>query len=189
MPGNYSVRLTVDGKSYTAPLTVKMDPRVTTSPAGLQQQFDLQARLASLLTNSTRALMEARSVREQIKTVDSQASGSVKDSLHTFAAKLDVILGAPGRPGASSPTPTLTAINGTADTLYAAVDSADAAPTTAQATAAAAAEHDASVVLKQWDEMKVSDLPAINAQLRSAHLPELKLEVHSDPGMGEGDEE
>jgi len=53
----------------------------------------------------------------------------------------------------------------------------------------AAAEHDASVVLKQWDEMKVSDLPAINAQLRSAHLPELKLEVHSDPGMGEGDEE
>jgi hypothetical protein len=28
LPGNYTVRLTVGGKSYTQPLVVKMDPRV-----------------------------------------------------------------------------------------------------------------------------------------------------------------
>jgi len=28
LPGNYSVRLTVQGKSYTQPLVVKMDPRL-----------------------------------------------------------------------------------------------------------------------------------------------------------------
>src|SRR5262249_11473422 len=37
-PGVYTVRLTADGKSYTQPLTVKMDPRVKTPAAGLQQQ-------------------------------------------------------------------------------------------------------------------------------------------------------
>src|SRR5262249_62336023 len=39
--GTYTVKLTVDGKSYTQPLTVKMDPRVKTPPLGLQQQFTL----------------------------------------------------------------------------------------------------------------------------------------------------
>ena len=34
-PRGYTVKLTVNGKSYTQPLTVKMDPRVKTSPAGL----------------------------------------------------------------------------------------------------------------------------------------------------------
>ena len=67
LPGNYTVRLTTSGQTYTASLAVKMDPRVTTPLAGLQQQFDLQVRLASLLTNSTKAVLQARSIREQIK--------------------------------------------------------------------------------------------------------------------------
>jgi photosystem II stability/assembly factor-like uncharacterized protein len=49
VPGTYSVRLTVDGKTTTQPLTVKMDPRVTTSLAGLQQQFDLSKQVYDAL--------------------------------------------------------------------------------------------------------------------------------------------
>lgn len=41
LPGHYSVRLTVDGHSYTRALTVNMDPRVKTPAAALRQQFDL----------------------------------------------------------------------------------------------------------------------------------------------------
>ncbi len=44
-PGSYSVRLTVDGKTYSQPLTLKMDPRVKTPPLGLTQQFTLSKRL------------------------------------------------------------------------------------------------------------------------------------------------
>ena len=33
--GAYTVKLTVDGKSYTQPLTVKMDPRVKATAEGL----------------------------------------------------------------------------------------------------------------------------------------------------------
>ncbi len=50
LPGTYSVRLTVDGRMHSAPLTVKMDPRVKTSAAGLRQQFDLSMRLSRALT-------------------------------------------------------------------------------------------------------------------------------------------
>src|SRR5438093_1699174 len=47
-PGNYTVTLTVDEKSFTQSLTVEMDPRLKTSPADLQQQFDLSWQLYQL---------------------------------------------------------------------------------------------------------------------------------------------
>lgn len=190
MPGAYTVRLTAGGYSYTAPLVVKMDPRVGTSPAGLKQQFDLQLRLASLLSSSTKAVAETRSIREQIKAIVPQASGSTKDLIQTFADKVKAVADGPDKPAASGPKePALGRVNGTANTLYTEVDRADAAPTTAQAAATAAAENDAAVVLKAWEELKTSGLATLNSQLRSAHLPELTLQVHSDPGPGEGDED
>ncbi len=41
MPGNYVVKLTVNGKVYSQPLKVLMDPRVKTSTRDLQKQHDL----------------------------------------------------------------------------------------------------------------------------------------------------
>jgi hypothetical protein len=41
MPGNYKVKLIVDGQSQEAPLTIKMDPRVKTPVLDLQSQHDL----------------------------------------------------------------------------------------------------------------------------------------------------
>ena len=38
-PGTYTARLRVDGAEFTAPLVVRMDPRVKTPPAGLQLQY------------------------------------------------------------------------------------------------------------------------------------------------------
>jgi photosystem II stability/assembly factor-like uncharacterized protein len=49
LPGEYTVKLTVNGKSFTQPLTVKMDPRVKTLPAALKQQFDLAMRVIGLM--------------------------------------------------------------------------------------------------------------------------------------------
>ncbi len=41
LPGVYTLKLTVDGRSYSQKLTVRIDPRVTSSAAALKQQFDL----------------------------------------------------------------------------------------------------------------------------------------------------
>src|SRR5215475_10030553 len=67
LPGNYTVRLTVDGKSSTAPLTIKMDPRVKTSLAGLQKKFQAEARLSSLMTETSTAVLQAGSIRTQLE--------------------------------------------------------------------------------------------------------------------------
>jgi hypothetical protein len=59
LPGEYIVKLTVDGKSFTQPLTVKMDPRVKTPTAGLRQQFDLAAKVVEMMSR-TRSPDKAR---------------------------------------------------------------------------------------------------------------------------------
>ncbi|MEZ4901653.1 MAG: glycoside hydrolase, partial [Spirosomataceae bacterium] len=41
LPATYTVKLTVNGQTYTQPLTIKIDPRVKTTPAQLQQIHDL----------------------------------------------------------------------------------------------------------------------------------------------------
>src|SRR4029077_15308019 len=47
-PGGYTVTLTLDDKTFSQPLTVAMDPRVKTSAAALQEQFDLSWQLYQL---------------------------------------------------------------------------------------------------------------------------------------------
>jgi len=49
LPGDYLVRLTVDGQIYMGGLHVKMDPRVETTPTALQQQFELSMRIKEVL--------------------------------------------------------------------------------------------------------------------------------------------
>jgi len=39
---DYTVKLTVDGKSYTKPLSLKMDPRVQSTASDLTKQFAMQ---------------------------------------------------------------------------------------------------------------------------------------------------
>lgn len=51
-PGEYELRLDVDGRVYRQPLTVTMDPRITTSAAGLRQQCDLGLALAASMQAS-----------------------------------------------------------------------------------------------------------------------------------------
>jgi photosystem II stability/assembly factor-like uncharacterized protein len=175
LPGEYTARLAVNGHTFTASLTLKMDPRVNASLADLEKQFDLEMHLASELTVSTEAVTQARSVVDQLHKLGNQ-SGALSESIKALDQKVGTILRGPtpAVPGASEPT--LTRASAAVDALYTSVGQADAAPTTAQVNAAADTERDLSGLIKRWEEAKNSDLPALNRQLKSANLPEIHLE-------------
>jgi photosystem II stability/assembly factor-like uncharacterized protein len=59
-PGTYTVRLTADGAVMSAPLVVKMDPRVKTPPAGLLQQYQTARAIDAALARVAAVLREAR---------------------------------------------------------------------------------------------------------------------------------
>jgi photosystem II stability/assembly factor-like uncharacterized protein len=75
MTGDYVVKLTVDGKSWSQPLTVKMDPRVTTSREALQQQFELSKQLYDALIDVRGAIQRLGELRTQTKSA--AAKGNV----------------------------------------------------------------------------------------------------------------
>src|SRR5207249_7671678 len=67
VPGEYNVRLTVNGKSDSRMLVVRMDPRVSVTQAALQQQFDMELQIGDALRQDHAALQQLRRLRAQIK--------------------------------------------------------------------------------------------------------------------------
>jgi photosystem II stability/assembly factor-like uncharacterized protein len=183
LPGQYLVRLTAHGQSYAAPLTVKMDPRVKTPAAGLERQFQLELRLADMLNQVAGAVLEARSVREQLDRASKNAGGETAEAIKSLQRKLAAVMNPP-EPGSATSAPVLTTVNGVVNTLYEQIGLADAPPTTAQTAESAKIEKDVADVTERWNELKNRDLPSLNQKLKDAGLqevlPEAKGEVQQD---------
>ena len=72
-PGTYTVRLTVDGKSYTQPITVKMDPRVKET-LGVQQIYTLTTQAENAAMTADAALKEAHAAAEKLRAKTQSAA-------------------------------------------------------------------------------------------------------------------
>ena len=190
LPGRYTVRLTLNGKSYSQPLAIKMDPRVKTSAAGLAEMFQAQSRLASMMTASTEAVLQARSAHEQLQKVAEQAA-ALKEAVSALDKKVSALLGGGGGFGfgaAAGGKPTLSRVNGEIGALYAEIGRGDAAPTAAQMNAVTEIEKEFTAITNQWNQTKTSDVAALNEKLRGASLPEIRLEAQS-PAQDDGSED
>uniref|UniRef100_Q01WK1 Sortilin N-terminal domain-containing protein n=1 Tax=Solibacter usitatus (strain Ellin6076) TaxID=234267 RepID=Q01WK1_SOLUE len=69
LPGTYTVRLTVDGKSVSQPLKVTMDPRSSATAVDLQKQFELSIAIWRDLVRAAEAAREDAGKREAITGV------------------------------------------------------------------------------------------------------------------------
>ena len=176
LPGQYTVRLIADGKTLTAPLTVKIDPRVKTPTAALEKKFQAEVHLASILSQTSEAVMQGNALRDQLQKQGQQSSNN-NDAIQAAQKKLASLLGATSEFLAPvSDEVTLLRVNAQANTLYEQVWQADAEPTPAQTGAIAAVERDSQSVIKRWNDFKAVDLPALNRQLRHAKQPEIRID-------------
>jgi hypothetical protein len=92
VPGKYQARLVAAGHTESHEFEVKMDPRVKTSATDLQQQFEAETKLVSVINESSEAVTQSRSVREQISKLRDKAPGSLKDSLDLLDRKVAELL-------------------------------------------------------------------------------------------------
>jgi hypothetical protein len=190
LPGQYTVRLTVDGKSYTAPVVVKMDPRVKTSAVSLEKKFQAETRLAAIVGQSSESILEGGSVRSQMQKLSERSKATTKNALEAFQKKLSGVLGATsGFFAPPSDEVTLTRLNGQASTLYAQVWPVDSEPTLSQMEALTIIERDHTEVMKRWNEFKTSDLPELNRQLRDGGLSEINPQSNLSSEDPQTDEE
>jgi photosystem II stability/assembly factor-like uncharacterized protein len=189
LPGTYTVRLTAGGKTSTAPLTIKIDPRVHATAAELQSLFDAQMKLAALLTKSASASLEVHSAREQLDALGKTAPAALKDTIEALDKQLAGVLSGRAKPAAGEPEPGIDEVAGESAALYEQVGMADAAPTTAQMKAADHAGEEVTEALKRWEHAKESAIPALNRQLEGAHLPTLNLKQKPQSMPDSGDED
>jgi hypothetical protein len=153
-----------------------MDPRVKISSTELEKKFKAEAHLASIVSETSLAVMQANSIREQLEKLNAP-SDAAKEAIHKFQGQLGAILGkAPGFLQPPSEEITLMRVSGQASALYGQVWQVDAAPTTAQSTAVAALERESVDVLKRWHNLKDTDLAALNRQLHDAGLGEVEIQ-------------
>ena len=175
LPGAYTVKLTADGQTHTAQLTVKMDPRVKASAADLEQQNAAEKQLAHIITRTTEAIREAQSAQAQIEKLEHDASEPLAGHLTGLGKKIKEALGSGGMFGPAPAEPGLMSVNGEASGLYGQIDSADASPTAAQAAGVARIARDYPRVLERWNKLKSADLAAINRELKAAGMQEIQV--------------
>jgi photosystem II stability/assembly factor-like uncharacterized protein len=129
LPGSYVARLTADGQMYEQPLTVRMDPRVTTSAGELERQHALSMRLYRLLQDDFAALAEVQEF-----SADPANAARVEE--------------------AATVTATLRGLNGTLGSLLRIVDGADVGPTSQVVMAAGDAERELREALARWETLR-----------------------------------
>lgn len=144
MPGNYSLKLMVDGKTYTQSLTVKMDPRVTTTKLDLQKQFTLSMQTYEGIKQTYAMLNEARKLQAKVK------SANDKD--------LDILLtlllnGKGGNTSTLASEFALIRLNGALVGLLDILQDADVSPTTQTVSAAMDLQTALAKAVKTWNEI------------------------------------
>ena len=91
LPGNYTVKLIVDGASYAQPLVVKEDPRIGGSPEvmdGMQKQLALAQNIVAVLAASKAAYEQGNALEAKLGSFNAGASSEPAKALQASVAKM-----------------------------------------------------------------------------------------------------
>ncbi len=150
-PGAYTVRLEVDGKIYTQPLKLVLDPRVKTPASAMAQVASLSREMYDGAVALRSAYVTARAMSDRLTSAGDAALKSQIDSIAPAPTR-----GA--RPGfgqrqAPSGAPTLESVRAEMMAAAMAMQGADVAPTARQVDAVTKARAQYKDVMARWNAL------------------------------------
>jgi DNA repair exonuclease SbcCD ATPase subunit len=179
LPGKYQARLTVAGKSQTAQFEVKMDPRVQTSAEDLRKQFDLMLKLRDRQDEMNKTVLAIRDLRAQLQALEKRigsenaskslvaTSSDLRKKISAVEEELVQVNSKSSEDQANYPT----MLNSKFGLLQNLVDSADAAPTAAEAAVFADLDQRLEAQLTKWRDVLSKDLVVLNESMRKNNVP------------------
>jgi photosystem II stability/assembly factor-like uncharacterized protein len=183
-PGNYTVKLTANGKSTIQPLTVLLDPRVRTPQEALVQQFALASTLSAKLSVVSAEQKQFDLLQKQVQEREKALAGNsdLEKAFAELKKKWDWTVGAEKsgdfmQLGLSLPEKhpePLPQVVSALGALLAYVESADAAPTADMNNASKAWLAAADEAMVRWRAFLRTDLSAFNDQLQKANQKPLE---------------
>jgi photosystem II stability/assembly factor-like uncharacterized protein len=172
LPGTYTVKLIVDGKTQTAPLVLVNDPRSKASAADLRAGFELGMKTRTLIDRLHVAVNQIRATRAQLKALGARLGGdaaakSLRAEMAAIDSKMSAIEGQLVQVKLGSSEGMLrfpSMLNEQLDTFRYTIE-ADAAPGRSQLDAYAelAKREDAQLAL--WKAVMNGELPALNQKI------------------------
>ncbi len=92
LPGPYQARLTVDGQTFTQPMTVKRHPLYTITDADMKAQFDLASRIRDKVNEANNAIIQIRRIKKDLKDrTDKTNSADAKAIAEQFTRELTAV--------------------------------------------------------------------------------------------------
>ena len=158
MPGKYTAVLTVDGQKYSQALTVEMDPRVKTSLADLQKQFEMSNQVYEDLLALQPVIERADTARARLKTMREKATGAEAAKLDALSKTLEAVAGGERRRRRGPHTDSLTGTRDSLLQLFTMLQEVDVAPTTQAAEQVPKLHASTAAVIEQWKEFEETEL-------------------------------
>jgi photosystem II stability/assembly factor-like uncharacterized protein len=176
VPGNYQVKLTVDGQTMTQTFEVKPDPRLTTTAADYAKQLDLSLKIRDKLSETHNAIIQIRDVKKQIDDLVKRVGGpgTIADSGRSLIRKLTDVeeaLYQTKNQSSQDPLNFPIRLNNKLAALAGVVSRSETPPTD-QSYAVydeLAAQIDAQ--LQKLSQIMKTDVPAFNQSVREANIP------------------
>ena len=175
MPGTYTVKLTANGKIYTQPLTVKMDPRVKTSTDALIEQHDYSMLCYHDEQKALVLLKNISSLQTQLKLALPKIPGGNHDSLRNEIdtcyfnlGKLNQLLTEGMPKGRASLNDELGQMLGT-------LEGVDVQPTTQCIAEATSANEQFEKLWSKWESLQ-QELKGLNTLFKATGMAEMKWE-------------
>ncbi|HEY2805329.1 MAG TPA: hypothetical protein VGI92_05665 [Gemmatimonadales bacterium] len=176
-PGTYTIRLTVDGQSYTSSVTVTNDPRIRVTSAALAAQNAMQLRAWHGLQAAWEGVQQSTALRSAVEP-DTAAgvAAEVSSAAKALLARIDSVAGpAPRAPGAFNPfrrfgagRQNFRSLDGAFTQQLNAQDLADQAPTEGTLANSETSCKQLATDVSGWNAIRGHDLAALN-QLLGAH--------------------
>ena len=150
-PGTYTARLTVGGKAYTQPITVKLDPRVRIAPTALAQLNALSMEMYEGAVAAHRAFNDAKALAGKVAGRTGAAADALKAELEELAPQgTQRAVRSFRRRGGTPAAPSLEAVSNALQAAAMAMQGVEAAPTAAQVAACANARAQLVAVMARW---------------------------------------
>ncbi len=183
VPGTYTARLVVDDKTYTVPIVVRPDPRVTVPQQDLAAEVRFALDVRDQITRLTGIVEDLRSVRRQLgvrsevwKTV-AKAGGLVAGA-QALTVKLDTLEARLQNPRAEV-TYDILAQRGGAQLysrlipLFSWVVEADGAPTQGMRDVFQGQKQELDSLAREFHGLMANDLAALNRSARELNLADV----------------
>jgi hypothetical protein len=190
LPGKYTVKLTVDGQTVTAPVDILPDPRVKVPAPELQEQVHLALAVRDDFNKLSSAVERLRTIRAQLQARNAlikdinQAKELAKNSTGLIS-KLDALEAKLHNPKAQV-TYDILAMKGGAQLysnigwLYGSVLEGDGPPTRGMRDAAARLGAELARLLSDFQTLIDKDLAELNRQAKAIDMPHILVPAIKD---------